>query len=499
MRNRLILSLLSGLLMGMALPMQWGHWVPPNLGFLAWIALVPLIFAVDGLRPGRAYWVAFPGMLLAHTIMVYWFFTAVHVFGHLPTVVSILITFAGIAFLTAITSLAPMIVAWINRSQFHWWAWPLVWATIEFARNFDPFLQGFTFCNLIHSQYRYPLIIQIVNLVGPYWFLSLIVLVNVGIARARTHVRYLAMVGGVFALLLGYGAYSKIHIQSVSLDMPTLKVALIQGNIPQDDKWNAQLAVHNFRIYQQASIDVAAAKPDLIVWPEASYPWIFDLQTKEFPTDAGLPQVPILLGALTREGNFHHNSAVLFDGNTQYADVVHKYHLVPFGEYVPYKKFLFFAKKLTREVGDLRPATNIRPISLDGIPLGVLVCYEDTFPEIARKLVADGSTLLVNITNDAWYGWSSAAEQHLAASVFRAVENGRALVRATNTGVSAIIGADGELEFKSPLYSPAIIAAAVPLGIGQTPYNRWGWGVDLALPVLLTFALYVIRRQKTHP
>lgn len=505
--QRLALALLSGVLMGVSLPMQWGHWAPPNLGFLAWVALVPMILATQSVKPGRAYIIAFPGMLVAHGIMVYWFYTAVHVFGHLGAWTSALVTLLGILFLAAISALAPCLVAWINRRCNHWWAWPLAWAAIEYGRNFDPFLQGFTFCNLIHSQYRYPLLFQIVNVVGPYWFLAVMVLVNVLAVRVIAslterncfaRIAYgLAMTCGVFAILLSYGLYSRHYYQTATRHWPWLRVALLQGNIPQDEKWAAQMASHNFQIYQEDSKEVAASNPDLIIWPEASYPWTYDLAEKKLPEGQGLPALPILIGAITQEGSHYHNSALLLGPDGQFMDVVHKYHLVPFGEYVPYKKILFFAKQLTRAVGDLQPAATLRPLLLDGLPLGMLVCYEDTFPEIARSLVAQGSVLLVNITNDAWYGWSPAAMQHTAASVFRAVENGRYLVRATNTGVSAVIGPDGGVQLASSLYERAVIVAGVRLGVARTLYNRYGGGIDLGLVIILGLAMaYATRRGR---
>jgi apolipoprotein N-acyltransferase len=323
--------------MGLALPMQWGHWQPPNLGFLAWVALVPLIIATDGLRPRRAYAVAFPGMMLGHAIMVYWFYTAVHEFGHLSAPVSVVVTLLGILFLAAITSLAPMLVAWIQRWRNYWWAWPLCWAAIELGRNFDPFLQGFTFCNLIHSQYRYPLLFQIVNLVGPYWFLAIIAGVNVLIVRwwrSRSWVPA-AAIATVMAVLLGYGAYSRHQYRVATPLWPMLRVALIQGNIPQEDKWNADMSQKNFAVYQKASVEAASAAPDLIIWPEASFPWAYDLRTQEFPLNHGLPPIPLLMGTIGREGEVIHNSAVLLDAQARFSDVVHKYHLVPFGEYIP--------------------------------------------------------------------------------------------------------------------------------------------------------------------
>lgn len=495
--QRLGLAVLSGLLMGLSLPMQWGHWTPPNLGFLAWVALVPLIVAVNGLRPWKAYWISFAGAVVAHTFMVYWIYTALNTFGHLSVGASVFVMVIALGAMSLITAAAPALVCFIEQRRGPTlWAWPLAWAAVEFLRNFGP-AGGFTFCTLIHSQYRYPILFQIVNLVGPYWFLAIMVLVNVLIVRRRV-----LLIPIVFIILLSYGFYSRHHYQTATRHWPWLRVALLQGNIPQEDKWEEALATKNFEVYRAASAEAAPSHPDLVIWPEASYPWTFDLRLDGLPERHRTLGIPTIMGAITREGSRAHNSALLLDESGRVRDVVHKHHLVPYGEYVPYKKYLKFLESLTSVAGDMDPGPGIRPLSLDGMPLGILVCYEDTFPEIARSLVAQGSVLLVNVTNDAWYGWSPAATQHLAASVFRAAENGRYLVRATNTGVSAVIGPDGGVQLASSLYERAVIVAGVRLGVERTLHNRYGWGIDLSLAALLLLAIgYAAfqRLQKSLP
>lgn len=486
---RLFLSILSGLLMGLALPMQWGHWVPPNLGFLAWVALVPLMLAVQGLRPWKAYWVAFVGMLVGHTFIVYWIYTALNTYGHLSHLASVFVLSLALISMALITAAAPAFVCLIERRRGPtWWAWPLAWAAVEYLHNFVP-VGGFTFCNLIHSQYKYPLLFQVVNLVGPYWFLAVMVLVNVLVAKVIVERRYWPSIAAIGVMIL-LGTYGLISIAANRhAPAPWFRVGLVQGNIPQEEKWDAAKAVQNFETYRRASQELFAGHPDLIIWPEASYPWALDLRATQLPRHHLLPPVPILMGAITRGGDRHHNSAVLMDETGRVADVVHKYHLVPYGEYVPYKKYLKFLEDLTSVAGDMDPGPAIRPLNMNGLPMGVLVCYEDTFPEIARSLVAQGSVLLVNITNDAWYGRSPAATQHLAASVFRAAENGRYLVRATNTGVSAVIGPDGRVWMQSPLYESALINTQTRLFTHRTLYNRYGRWTDPGIVILLALAV----------
>jgi len=183
----------------------------------------------------------------------------------------------------------------------------------------------------------------------------------------------------------------------------------------------------------------------------------------------------VLLGSISeRPDGMYHNSVVLFDAQGEIKGRYHKAHLVPFGEYVPYKKLLFFASKLTEPVGNFMPGESFEPLDVGGRPAGPLVCYEDIFPEISRRLVSRGAQFLVNVTNDAWYGRSSAAFQHMALAVFRAVETRRFLVRATNTGVSAVVAPTGKINAMSDIFHDAVIVAPIGLRDEITAYVRYG-------------------------
>jgi apolipoprotein N-acyltransferase len=149
-------------------------------------------------------------------------------------------------------------------------------------------------------------------------------------------------------------------------------------------------------------------------------------------------------------------------------------HLVPFGEYVPLQKLLPFVNKLVAGIGDFSPGARITPLNTGRGEIGVLVCFEGIFPELAREYVRAGSRLLVNITNDAWFGRSSAPYQHLSMTVFRAVENRVPLVRAANTGISSIIDAKGHIRGMTPLFQEAFLSGEVRFGEGNTFYNRYG-------------------------
>jgi len=232
-----------------------------------------------------------------------------------------------------------------------------------------------------------------------------------------------------------------------------IKVSVIQGNIPQELKWDERAMGYIVEKYSRMTEEAAKEKPDLIVWPEAASPGLFGQDDDIFDSFYALAKrikVPILLGAVTRSKDMFFNSALLIDQNGQIAGRYDKLHLVPFGEYIPLKKYLPFLETVV-PIGDIEKGRSYTvfksPVTSYQLPVtfSVLICFEDLFPELSREFTKRGAGFLVNITNDAWYKLTSAPYQHLQASVFRAVENHRFLVRSANTGVSGFIAPSGKI------------------------------------------------------
>ncbi len=187
---------------------------------------------------------------------------------------------------------------------------------------------------------------------------------------------------------------------------------------------------------------------------------------------------PLLLGSPAYErhddGSYsYYNSAFLLSAESRELERSDKIHLVPFGEYVPLGRLLTFINKLVVGVGDFSPG-KVKPLALGDDPLGVLICYEVIFPGLARDYVRKGSRLLVNLTNDAWFGRSSAPYQHLAMARFRAIENRIWLVRAANTGISAAISPSGRVVSAGPIFETLSLDSVVGLGAEETFYTRFG-------------------------
>jgi apolipoprotein N-acyltransferase len=187
---------------------------------------------------------------------------------------------------------------------------------------------------------------------------------------------------------------------------------------------------------------------------------------------------------------------LLIDRESQIIGQYSKVHLVPFGEYVPYRKFLFFAERLVEAVGDFVAGKGVEPIFTDNFQIGGLVCYEDLFPEISREHVRKGANLLAVITNDAWYGRTSAAFQHIAIAVFRAVENRRWMVRSANSGVSAVIDASGRILSRTGIFEEGMIVSNVKLGKIETPYTKIGdWFAWACILVFVTMLAVISKKR----
>ena len=303
----------------------------------------------------------------------------------------------------------------------------------------------------------------------------------------------------VVVLLVGlnlYGARRMHATDQAAASSEQAKVALVQGNIDQAQKWDPRFQMQTTVKYRQLSLEPPAKSADLIVWPETATPFYFladPILTQMVMEGIKRTHAYFVIGSPSyasedRQRLIYHNSAYLISPQGELKGKYDKVHLVPFGEYVPLKRFLPFIHKLVAQVGDFKPGLRGNTLPWKNHALGMLICYEVIFPELARAMVQNGADLLVNITNDAWFGTTSAAYQHFSMAVFRAVENRRVLVRAANTGISGFIDANGRELETTPLFKQAVIARKVPLLKMRTLYSRWGdWPLGL-----LTFGVSIL-------
>lgn len=476
----LLLALFSGVLIALSFPL-------PGLAPLAWIALIPLLIALEGQTPAAGFRLGFITGFTAYCGLLYWVTIVMTTYGNLPWLVSVALWWLLAAWLAAFYGLTAWAAVFGKQRGCKWVVLlPLAWVAADYLRGI--LLTGFPWTMLGHSQYRLLPLIQVADTTGVYGITALIVLANVVFYRilralAGTDIQYPAKSALLLVVALAVTFWHGFHRLNRPLPETTpFRVALIQGNIDQSIKWSPAFQNETINIYSSLSRQAARRGPlDLVIWPESAAPFFFQEpspaaeQIRQVSRDL---KVSLLFGSPAveiRNGRpAYLNSAFLLDRNGDLLGRSDKMHLVPFGEYVPLSRLLPFVQKLVHGIGDFVPGKEARPLRTDSAPLGVLVCYEAIFPELARRHINNGSRVLVNITNDAWFGHSSAPWQHLSMAAFRAVETRTPLVRAANTGITSIVDQNGHIRGMTSLFKEAIMLGEIHPGSADAPYLKLG-------------------------
>jgi apolipoprotein N-acyltransferase len=327
--------------------------------------------------------------------------------------------------------------------------------------------------------------------------------VVVGARLGRMRVVPLALVA---LLVAGIAVWGRVRVARGELTRAgtPIRVAVVQGNVDQAEKWDARRATDIFRGYLQMTTQAVSQGVDLVVWPESSTPFYFEEDAagaEHVRALAKKSNVPILLGSdqieHARGETKYFNSAFLVHANGTTDAVYRKIHLVPFGEYVPFKSLLFFAGPLVEAVSDFSAGDSVVVLPLDGHPISTAICYEIVYPDLVRRFVAAGSELLTTITNDAWFGPTAAPHQHFAQAAMRAIENGRYLVRSANTGISGFVDPYGRVLSRSRLFEPAVLVGEARLLRAATIYTRTG-DLFAYFSVAVTLVLLAMTRGRVE-
>jgi apolipoprotein N-acyltransferase len=484
-RRSLALAVLSGLLLAASFP-------GPGLSFLAWFALVPLLFALRDQSVRAGLLLGFLFGLVFFCCTAYWVTYSIYVYGHVPLLPASLITLL----LSVVLALfiAPFGAAVVHvrtaRPGIVFLAAPAVWVTMELARTH--LLSGFPWVLAGYSQYRTLPVIQVADLAGVYGISFVIVLVNAAIADAisgRKRFAPLLTASMVLIAVLGYGHY-RLNAETGS---GGITVTVVQGNIEQDKKWDPAYQSEVFATYKRLTRKAMEMEqtPDLVLWPETATPFYYGgvgrtdaAMTKDLQQFVRAMNTQFLTGSPTIETKGGRivalrNSAFLLDREGGTSAVYHKMHLVPFGEYVPMKKVLYFMEKMVQGIGDFIPGTGytvmkVRLPSGDAVAISTVICYEIIFPDLVRRFVNNGATVVTNITNDAWFGRTGAPYQHFSMAVLRAVENRVPIARAANTGISGFIDAQGRILETSPIFTETYLTRTLVPGSMKTFYTRYG-------------------------
>ena len=497
-----------------------------DMGLLAWVALVPLHIALDGIsRRTQAFWLGWLSGIIASTGIMSWVVTAMHTYGKVPLFFSYGIMLLLTAYLGLYLALYSAGVVWFRMlvPRYGLFAAPCLWVTLELLRTYV--LSGLPWSLLGYSQYRQLDLIQVADHLGVYGVSFLIVLANVALAElylwlmplfrgfrpARLPWELVTTAGILVSLSWAYST-SLIASDAVSRPQATLQVGVVQPNIDQAIKWDQAFRDETLHRYDRLTESFGYGA-DLVVWPEAATPFIYErepLYQLKLVDMANRASAPLLFGspAVRFDADrkpFLLNSAYLLSPDGELLGRYDKQHLVPFGEYIPLKSsLLFFLEKMVEGIGDFQagPGPTILSFQLkesEGatvarrVKFGVLICYEVIFPDLVRRMATAGAEFLVTITNDAWFGDSSAPSQHFSMVVFRSVENHLAFARAANTGISGFIDPVGRIIEASPIFTQAALQAEIPIRQTKTFYSRHGdvfaYGCVL---ISLLFCLYGI-------
>jgi apolipoprotein N-acyltransferase len=475
---------------------------PLSLSPIAFVSLIPLLGSINKDNLRFSFFSGYVTGAVSYLGLIYWVIIAMNHYGGIDIFLSALILILFVLYLSCYTGICTLSCAWLEKrfSIPLYVSFPLVWALMEYARGST--MYGFPWSFLAHSQYNFLPFIQVVSITGTYFISFLIAAANAIFfslwRRKKISRAYVSVIVVLFAATLVYGF---VALASKS-ETPQKKVAIIQGNIKQDVKWDEAFKIMTIRKYVQMT-QQSGKTADLIVWPETAMPFIFDEEiyanqyVKALPYDMN---AIILFGTISKnKSGRYRNSSYVIGKTGDTIGVYSKVHLVPFGEYTPLVSYLPFLEKLTAAGGDFVPGDGHRPIKTDMGNIGILICYEGAFPHITIETVRKGAQVLVNLTNDAWYDRTSAPFQHFAFYIFRAIETDRYLLRAANTGISAIIDPKGRVDTKTPIFTEETLKGSFAMKDTKTFYVRYGdYFILLALLALAVAVAVRWYRQFMH-
>jgi len=454
---------------------------PFDFGWLAWVAFVPWLAALEQATPRqafvRSFWVGL--FFFASTI---WWLVHVTAVGLILLVPYLALFFGAWGWLVArVQNQKSPVLSCLAAAG--------AWSLLEYLRSI--LLSGLGWNLLAHTQWHWLPIIQIADVTGVYGVSFLVVLVNAALhrlirqakSRKDFHDLPLLLLTGLCLLATwGYGTfYFFDQARSHRVAGKAVTVAVVQGNIPQPEKWDEAFQEAIWKRYEALTAEAVKKSPDLILWPETAVPGYLDDpaiegRLRQFARAGGIPMfIGVPVGEVGTDRVF--NSAVLLDAGGTILDRYDKIHLVPFGEFVPMEPVFGWLRKLVL-MGTFSHGRRFTVFHSSSLPdFSVLICFEDIFPGLTRGFAQAGARWLVVITNDAWFGRSAASIQHLQASVFRAVEERMCVVRAANTGWSGVIAPSGQVlpaPHQIPRFKPGVATGPVLPASGLTLYARWG-------------------------
>jgi apolipoprotein N-acyltransferase len=470
-------------------------------GWLGWAALIPLIIFIDQAKNRRS---AFYGGLLAGAIeffsLMRWIPDVLGKYGGLSPALA----WIAYGLLVGLLACYPAISCALTK---HWilrcgrgmlWIFPLVWVLMEYAQTYTP-LGGFPWLCMGYIQSNHLPILQIAEFSGIYGISLLLLIANTAIAwliikkRNRNRLDYMPLIASVLVIMVCV-IFGHIRLGRWQMFKPAFSAALLQGNISIEDP--PSVLADKFQDgYIRMANKLEPNKPDLLILPESPVS-VFYQESHSYRRAVSQLAGSYPLGIVLSNVNYHEkdsksyyfNSAFFFSQSGTLTGIYDKIHLVPFGEYIPYKKLFFYAETISRDVGGFSHGSEYRILEVGKHPANAIICFEAIFPQLVRRFVNNGSELIINLANDGWYGISDAPYQHLEIARLRAIETRRFLLRATNSGISAIIEPTGQIQSSTRVMSESVCQGRFDFIREKTFYTRYG-DVFIFLCVIILICL----------
>jgi len=458
----------------------------PAMFYLSWVALLPLLYAIERKTGKQALVLGFICGMVHSWTCLFWIHHAVYYYGGFSPTMSLVVLLI-LCFTMAIYPAVFAFLAqrWRSMPPLYVFGLPFVWVALEWARAFA--ISGFPWANMGYTQTPLNMLIQFADITGVYGMSWLVVLGNTaiyGFLRNFSRKSGIAVLAVCIAAALIYGFWRTGRIEAAQARNASMNVGIIQGNIAQNQKWDPAFEAETVNRYAVLSEQCTkkAPVPDILVWPESAMPFFYGIdedmsaEVDRIVKGIGKPLLFGSIGVTMAEGRPRLlNRAYLLDENAGLVGGYAKQHLVPFGEYVPYSNLLFFVHHIAAAGSmDFVPGRDPGPVFFRGLPMGVLICYEAIFPQISRETVRRGARILMNITNDAWYGDTGGPYQHLEIARWRAIEFRVPLVRAANTGISAVFDATGRECGRLALNTDGVLTCGVHPMLYLSFYAKYG-------------------------
>ncbi|WP_457553632.1 apolipoprotein N-acyltransferase [Desulfobacula sp.] len=520
-KNRGLLKYFPALTSGFALTLSFPD---ANLSYLAFFAMVPWLMSMRSMTKKESFYSGFIAGLSHFLTLIYWIVPTIHEYGglHLSLAVYTLIL------LCLYLSLYPAIFAFLLKLMDEdTWMAPLfaacLWTGLEYIRTYA--FTGLPWGALGYSQYANIELIQVADFSGVYGVSFLIVLINFLLAvmgscfNKGLQKKQIIPIIYTTILVTGVAFYGSHQINILNSQIESaqkIRVRVVQGNIKQDLKWSEEFksrTLEKYILLSQGEFikNGSKEKPDLVIWPETALPFYYGFDKKlSNQVDQCVRDLKtnFLIGspAFITDGNQikFYNRAYMLNRFSIVTGTYDKHHLVPFGEYVPFGDYLTFLGKLTAQAGDFSIGDKKAiPLQFNDHNLkvthktGVLICFEILFPSIASRFVNNGADILTTITNDAWFGNTSAALQHFSIAVFRAVENRRTVARAANTGISGFIDPLGRILETTALFSDRAVTRQVPVMNRISFYTNHGdvFAMGSLVAICMVFMVKGVRKK----